>query len=268
MRTGPKALLYPDELIFVLRRGILVALVGLLAVGAAFSRWSPLSLDRAAALAAGGDAAAAVDAYLEIARSAVSPKVRDDAAWQAALLASVDGHDPQRAVELLRSYAHTHPDTDRAAQALDRLGTLYQLYLQDPIRAAEAWQAAAAAAPDSPRVGRWQLDAGLAYLDAGLRDRAAAALQEAADHDSTFVAAKLALGRMALVDDPAAAYDHYSQALGRAQVDADRSLARLGIATALEALDRVPQALAELEDGDDDPALQRRRARLQARDHP
>ncbi len=266
MRTGPSELLHKHELRFVLGRAALVAALGLVALGTAMSPWSPLALDRAASLAAGGDDTAAIDAYLDLASTAGSQQARDDAAWKAAWLASVDAGDPQQAVELLRSYADAHPATARAATAQDRLGTLYQLYLQDPIRAAEAWQAAAQAAPDAPDVGRWQLDAGLAYLDAGLRDRAAAALDEATGHDSTFVAAQLALGRLSLADDPASAYDHYTLALGRAGTDGDRSLARLGVATALEGLDRVGQALAELEDSDDDPALQRRRARLQARD--
>ncbi|MCB9780430.1 MAG: tetratricopeptide repeat protein [Alphaproteobacteria bacterium] len=254
------------ELRFASRGALAVAVVGALAVGAWMSPWSPAAMDRAERLAARGDVDGAVAAWLDIADHASGGRAQD-ALWQAAWLASVDVQDPQRSVELLRRFASEYPDSDRAPQALARLGTLYQLYLQDPVRAAEAWAQAGSTHPDHPDAGRWQLDAGLAFHAAGLPERAVEPLEAATEHDDTRVAAHLALGRLALAGDPAVAYDHYSEALQDADNDADRSLARLGAASALESLDDVDQALAELESADaTDTAAQRRRARLEARE--
>ncbi len=267
MRRGLTQILHPRELRFVGSRALVVIGLGILGGAFWFSPWSPAALDNAASLAARGDSDGAIAAYLDVADGPAFRGVREEALWQAAWLASVDGDHPQQAVELLRAYVQQAPGSARAAQAQERLATLYRLYLGDPIRAAEAWEHAADLSPAHAAAGRWQLDAGLAYMEAGLNDRARDAFDRAVAHPDVRVAAHLALGRVYLLDDPAAAYDHYSQALVSAQDPGDASLARLGAATALEALDEVGQALAELEGGDEnDPALQRRRARLSARD--
>lgn len=265
-RTTLSRLLLPRELRFVSRGAALVLVGGALFGGFWLSPWSPMGLDRAATLAASGETDRAVAAYMEIADGPGFPATRLDARWQAAWLASVDPTDPQRAVDLLRDFAQREPDTLRTAHAHERLGTLYRLYLGDLVRAAEAWQQAAALAPAAPEAGHWQLDAGLAYLDAGLPDKAAEPLL-AATQTAEAVPAHLALGRMFLAEQPTLAYEHYSAAVRLATDEADRSLARLGAATALESLDQVDEALAELEaGGDDDRVLQRRRARLEARE--
>lgn len=262
-----RRLLSRRELRFVSRGATVVVTAGLLAVGAWLTPWSPGAMDHAADLAAHGDTQAAIGVYLDIADGKGFPQTRADARWAAAWLASVDAERPQQAVDLLRDFTRKHPDDPRVAQAWGRLGTMYSLYLHDDVRAAEAWQAAAASGPDHEDAGDWLLDAGIAYSDAGLAPRAVEVLTLAAAHPDTAVAAQLALGRLALGTDPATAYDHYSRALRQATEPADASLARLGIATALESLDRVDQALAELGSGDPgDAALTRRRARLEARD--
>ena len=116
------------------------------------------------------------------------------------------------------------------------------------------------------------LDAGLAFADAGDLDNALSSLRIAATRTEQAVAAHLAQGRIHLQRDPAQAYADYDAAFrAGAEVEA-RRLAHLGMATALEYLDRRDAALAELdealEDGDTDAALQRRRNRLRARRSP
>lgn len=262
-----RRLLSVRELGFASRGAIGLALVGLLATGAWFSPWSPGAMDHAADLAARGDTDAAVGVYLRVADGPVLPSMARDARWQAAWVASVDTTQPQRAVELLRDFTSRYPADPLAAQAFERLATLYSLYQGDPVRAAEAWESAAAVSPASPDAGRWLVEAGLAYSDADLPERAATALRAATAHPSQAVAAHLGLGRLLLAQDPAKAYDHYTAALGLARDEQDTTVARLGMASALEALDRVDQALAELEGADgSDPAVARRRARLQARE--
>ena len=69
---------------------------------------------------------------------------------------------------------------------------------------------------------------------------------------------------MALLEDPAAAYDAYDHALMAAAEGELANLSRLGMATAMERLDGAEAALAEVEaEVMDDPALERRRARLE-----
>ena len=255
------------ERAFAARGALSVLGAGMLFGAFWLSPWSPGAQGRAGSLAASGQTDRAIEAYLDIAHGPACTAHQREALWQAAWLASVDPHDPQRAVDLMRGYVEAWPVSEHSAMAYERLATLYRLYLTDPVRAAEAWEKGAELLPASPDAARFQLEAGLAFVEAGLTERALPLLEAAAREPGQQVAAQLALGRITLPVDAARAYDHYAQALATAKDPADASLARLGAATALEALDQVDQALAELEGGDPaDPALQRRRARLEARE--
>jgi len=258
-------LLSRRELRFATRGALGVGAVGLLVAAFWLSPWSPGALEHAAQLAAMGDTDQAIDVYLDVANGPAFAGTQRDARWSAAWLASVDDGDPQRALLLLRDYATRYPADPHAAQAWERLATLYRLHMHDPVRAAQAWDHAAAVSLSSPDAHRWKLEAGLAWIDAEQPERALVSLRAAAINPAQAPAAWLAMGRLQLSQDPAAAYDAYSKALTTSACEADASLARLGVATALESLDKVDQALAELDAGDrQDPALQRRRARLQA----
>ncbi len=73
----------------------------------------------------------------------------------------------------------------------------------------------------------------------------------------------MSLGNLDLADDPAAAYDAYDHALSEARGEDLVALARLGMATAMERLDGAEAALVEVSSqGEEDSALERRRARL------
>jgi hypothetical protein len=113
------------------------------------------------------------------------------------------------------------------------------------------------------------LNAGIALADAGDSDNALRALNVAKSRPEQAVAANLALGRLHLQRDPAQSYSDYDAAFRAGASGESRRLAHLGMATALEYLDRRDAALAELdevaEDGEADAALERRRNRLRAR---
>ncbi len=270
MRTDLSSLLLTRrELRFVTRGMVRLGLVGALVVGGWLSPLSPGPMMHAGDLAASGQIDAAIDVYLHSAHSHLLPSTRREALWAAASLASVDTTRPQRAIDLLRDFVLQHPGQAETAQASARLGTLYLLYQHDPVRAAEAWGQAVATAPQDPQAGQWLLDAGLALADAGLSEQALTQLQRATEHPAQAFAASFAMGRLTMTVDPALAYGHYSAAARAATDGSDQNLARLGAASALEALDRVDQAVAELSAVEtDEPGVQRRRARLLAIDTP
>ncbi len=128
------------------------------------------------------------------------------------------------------------------------------------------------AAPAHPDAGRWLLEAGKALarveVEGDARTRADRLLARAAEHPDQAGQALLALARVKLADDPAAAYDAYDQAVrALGSASAGGALARLGMATALERLEGREAALAELDEalaGGDvlDASLIRRRQRL------
>jgi tetratricopeptide (TPR) repeat protein len=230
---------------------------------------SPVALDRTAARAAAGDAEGAVEAYIEQANSYGRVAFRAEALWRAAVITHVTLDQPKRAADLLETLIERYPDHDRVVDAHARMGLIHRHHNGDPIRAGLRWVAAASVDPAHAEAGRWMLDAGLAFADAGDVEHALAALRVAASRPQHAVAAWLAQGRLQLQSDPAQAYSDYDAAF-RAGADGEaRRLAHLGMATALEHLDRREAALAELEevmeDGDADAALKRRRNRLRAR---
>ena len=117
---------------------------------------------------------------------------------------------------------------------------------------------------DPVRAGGWWLRAGRAWTEAGDLDQARVAFRAATGTAETGAEGWLALGNMALLEDPAAAYDAYDHALMAAAEGELANLSRLGMATAMERLDGAEAALAEVEaEVMDDPALERRRARLE-----
>ena len=135
----------------------------------------------------------------------------------------------------------------------------------DPAAAA-AWQAAAEAAPEHPRAGRWWLAAADHYSARGQILTAQEAYEAATAYPSEAAVAWVAIGRLTLAHDPAAAYTAFSNAASAAQRPSTLRLARLGTATALERLEGPEAALAEVDEiiasEGTDPSLERRRDRL------
>ena len=112
------------------------------------------------------------------------------------------------------------------------------------------------------------LEAGKTYARQDAAADAHRALRVATEHRSVAGPAWLAIARMFLLDDPAAAYEAYSAAATVNPRDKPTvALAKLGMATALERLEGRDAALAQLDQalaqGDLlDRSLERRRQRL------
>lgn len=237
-------------------RGAAGAALAVLALGVVWvSPWSPTALDRPALLVQMGFPNLGLSAYESLAHGPARARTRAEALWRAGNLAATDLDAGTRAAVLLRELLDRYPDSPRAPDAAERLATIYAH--SDPVRAADAWQAAAEVAPDDGRVGAWQLAAGLALRRAALPDRAATALRAATAHPEVAVLAWLALGDVLLAEHASDARVAYQAALTAGARGGDATLARLGMATALERLDRREEALDELEaasavgDGDD-----------------
>lgn len=251
-----------------LGRGVVGVIgAGLVLGGLWHSPWSPAALQGPAELAAAGDPEGAIAAYLELAQGWGPADIRTEAAWRAAEVATIELDAPVRAVELLQTFIALGPEPTKAALAWERLGGLYAHHLGDLEHAALAWETAARLDPENPAVGRWYMGAGLMRMELGDKTGADADLRAATAIAAVATDAWLALGRKDLAEDPATAYESYDHALQSAGKDeATASLARLGMATALERLDGPDAALAEVDDaineGDGDAALERRRSRL------
>ncbi len=230
---------------------------------------SPAALDRTAVQAAAGDAKGAVESYLAQAESVGRDVSKGEALWRAAVISHVSLDQPEQAVHLLEALIERYPNHPRVVEAHARMGMIHRHHHDDPVRAGIRWVAAASVDPGHPDAGRWMLDAGLAFADAGDIENALSALAVAASRSEQSVAALLAQGRLQLQDDPAQAYANYDEAFRAGASGEAKRLAHLGMATALEYLDRREAALAELEeiveDGEADAALKRRRDRLLAR---
>jgi len=187
-----------------------------------------------------------------------------DALWRAALLATTNDQTTDRALTLLDRLVDQHPASPRAADALARRAMILDRR-GDPTAAA-AWQAAAEFAPDHPRAGRWWLAAADHYSSDGRILTAQEAYEAATAYPSEAAVAWVAIGRLTLAHDPAAAHTAFSSAASAAQRPSTLRLARLGTATALERLEGPEAALAEVDDiiasEGTDPSLERRRDRL------
>jgi tetratricopeptide (TPR) repeat protein len=250
-----------------------VAAVGVMALAGAtaaywFSPWSPAALDRPATTMATGDLDGAMAEYQQLADGWGPDSIREEAAWRAAQLQAVELDNPTRSAVMLRQFIAAWPDSAHEADAWARLASVYDVGHSDHTRAARAWEQAAWANPTDPEAGRWLLEAGRGYAVVGDNEGAERALGLATEHTDRAAPAWLALARLHLATEPAAAYEAYDMALRAADGGPAANLARLGLATALERLEGGDAALAQLDEampgGVGDAALVRRRQRLRA----
>lgn len=256
------------ELRYVCSGLALSVVVGVLALGAWLGPWSPRGLEQADAMLAAGESEAAMAAYLDLAAEGWRERDRADALWKAAQLARAEGELSEASV-LLTRFSEDFVEDPRAAEALADKAELYLAVMDRPESAARAWSAAARQGTDPEQAGQWWLRAGRAWLEAGSEAKARVAFRAATSTEGTRTEAWLALGNLALGSDPAEAYDAYDRAL-RAAADGELgSLARLGMATAIERLDGAEAALAEVDaEAALDTALSRRRVRLEGQLQP
>jgi tetratricopeptide (TPR) repeat protein len=232
------------------------------AIGVALTLAHPSSPASWSVLAGPADQHTPAATPISIEWGSTSPQA--DALWRAALLATTNGGSTKRALNLLDQLLREHPASPRAPDARARRAML--LDRQGSPDAAAAWQAAAEAAPEHPRAGRWWLAAADHYSASGRVLTAQEAYEAATAYPSEAAVAWVAIGRLTLAHDPAAAHAAFSSAASAAQRPSTLRLARLGTATALERLEGPEAALAEVDDiiasEGTDPSLERRRDRL------
>jgi len=266
-RLVPHALRgHEGELAYLGLSALVVVLVAGLGAGFWQSPWSPLALDRPAAQVASGQHAAALAEYEALATGWGPSPVREEAAWRAAQLRAVAPDAPADAATSLLFFIESWPESEHVPDAWARLAGVYAAALSEPVRAAEAYEYAAWAAPGHADAGRWLLEAGRGFAAAGRTESAERALGLATQHEPRAASAWLALARMRLAADPNASYEAYDMALRVAGTGPAANLARLGRATALERLEGGDAALAQLDgelaEAGGDAALVRRARRL------
>lgn len=243
--------------------GLSAAVIGLLTATAAVTLAHPGSPLCWSALA-GTNTVRSSSSVPHVAGRWASPEARADALWQAAVEATGQNHAPKHALALLDRLLREHPSSTHSTSA--RVQRAMLLERQDDPRAAEAWQAAAQHAPEHPRAGRWWLAAADLYSAGDLPLTALEAYEAATTYPSEAAMAWVAIGRLTLASDAAAAHVAFTQAAAAAQRPSTLRLARLGTATALERLEGPEAALADVDDviasEGADPSLERRRDRL------
>jgi tetratricopeptide (TPR) repeat protein len=250
--------------------GVVIAAIAIVVLW--WSPLSPVALDHAGDRLVAGDVTGALADYASLAQSPLAPaSVQEEAAWRAAEIAAVELDHPDSAVRLLRRFNRDWPQSARRGQVEARLALLLDTRMGATQRAANAYERAVAYGADHPDAGEWLLRAGDAWARVDRPDRARPVLKRATAYADQAAPAWLALGRLHLAANaPDRSYEAYSAALESADLNPRAArLARLGMATSLERLERRTAALAEVDEGladggGSDVALRRRRARLQA----
>ncbi|HCH65393.1 MAG: hypothetical protein CL927_07755 [Deltaproteobacteria bacterium] len=245
------------------RLGFGAALVGLVTATAALALAHPSSPLSWSVLAGVTSHRTQVE-LLDVANAWTSPDTQADALWQAAVDATGQQNDSERALSLLGRLLRDHPTSVHTTSARAQRAMI--LDRRDNPASAEAWKRAAESAPEHPRAGRWWLAAADRYSARGLTLTALEAYQAATAYPSEAALAWIAIGRLNLAHDAAVAHRAFSAAATAAQRPSTLRIARLGVATALERLEGPEAALAEVDEviasEGSDPSLERRRDRL------
>ena len=254
--------------------------LGLAVLGYWWSPLSPLTRDEPALLMSGGDVEGASRAYLQQANGWGSDAEREESLWRAAQIEAVELHNRKRAIQILEDFQEAWPDSDHRADAYALLAELYEPRQQDDLskekpdaienrmrRAARTWKRAVAADPDHPHAGDWLVRSAVLWTQLEQHDRADATWRVASGYEDRRVEALMAIAGTQLAEAPERAYRGFRLVLSESPKPGDATLARLGMATALERMERYMDAeeavdLALSEDLDD-PALVQRKRRLE-----
>jgi tetratricopeptide (TPR) repeat protein len=169
---------------------------------------------------------------------------------------------------LLEDFQRTWPESDHQADGFTLLAELYVENPKQQRKAAQTWEHAARIAPDHPNAGDWLVRAAETW--SGLKEtaRAEATWRLVSRYPEHEVAAWMTIASARLPDSPEQAYEAFRQALKRSIDSGDAALARLGMATSLERMERYLEAeetidLALAEDLGN-PTLTQRKRRLEA----
>jgi tetratricopeptide (TPR) repeat protein len=203
---------------------------------------------------------------------------REEALWRAAQLEAIELNSRKSAIELLKAFQKSWPESEHRADAFALLAELYEpdrsarmkeKNLRKALRkAAQTWELAAETDSDHERAGNWLVRAAGIWQELDRPARADSTWRKASAYPEHRLAALMAIANSQLAESPELAYDAFRRALKQNPDLADASLARLGMATALERMERYMDAeetidLALSEDLGD-PALTQRKRRLEA----
>ncbi|MFK7929947.1 MAG: tetratricopeptide repeat protein [Myxococcota bacterium] len=238
-------------------QGTLLTVVGVFGLGAIlaaavwFTPGSPAVLWRADAAAAQGSSATALTLYDDVAQSGWWVSLRERALRRSATLLSTELADPGRASERLEVLLALSTDPSARARIRTRQAHLH-LAQRDVDAAARSFLSAFSADPESPAAGQRLVLAARTFGEAGQAEQADRLWNEVADrfagHRAT---ARLAQARVALTDGRTErALALFDQALSSSRGPDVAAAARLGIASSLERLGNLDEAIAEIDQVD------------------
>jgi len=203
---------------------------------------------------------------------------REEALWRAAMLETVELGHRRKAIELLLDFQKTWPNSKHRADGFAHLAELYAPDQNEKLsrfqrkerskKAAKTFELAANTAPEHPQAGAWLVRAAGIWTALEEETRADATWRKVSQYEEYRVAAMLSMANTILPESPEQAYRAFSEILAENPTGGDATLARLGLATALERMERYSEAeqtvdLALSEAGTD-PALTQRKRRLEA----
>jgi len=240
-----------------------------LMLGLLWSPGSPQALDRAAAAMAADDAQRALEIYAAAERWGWTPTIREYAMFRAALVEATALGEARAAAEHLAVFVTVSRTDVLTAEAYALMGGVYTSTGEDPLRAAEAFEAAGRRAPTDARIAQWYASAAAARERASDPEGALLDLGHLVSLGGLFaVDGWTGIGRIRFeLGDLAGAYDAYQNGLLETPDPRRARLVRLGMAHALERLGEADAAVAELDEfaGAEDPAFEAARGRMIAR---
>lgn len=209
---------------------------------------SPVTLWRADAAVGAARVVDAVALYDDVASSGWTQGLRRRALHRSAALYSTDLARPAQARAQLERLLSLESDPLREAELHERIGHLWAVS-REPALAGRSFMAAHAALPTHSRAPERLVLAGRAVAEAGKVLHASEIWEQLGEAYPTHRSiARLAQARIALANDDAqAAHRLFSEALTTARSADERAAARLGVATSLERLGNLDEAIAELD---------------------
>jgi len=228
------------------------ALLGLLVVAFWWSPISPMSRDEPVILLSDGDVKGASRAYMQQATGWGSDKEREESLWRAAQLQAIELHSRKSALELLKAFQDSWPESEHRADAFALMAELYEPKRNGKLseknkrarlrKAAHTLEIANQTNPEHERAGDWLVRAASIWMELDRPLRADAIWRKASNYKEHRVAALMAIANMQLADTPELAYDSFRRALKHNPDSNDATLVRLGMATALERMERYLEA--------------------------
>ena len=265
--------------IFLSSGAAVFALIGATALVFWWSPISPLSRDEPALLVSSGDMDGASQAYLQQAVGWGSDAEREQAMWRAALLEAVELNHRRKAIRLLTEFQETWPNSIHHTEAYLLLAKLYEPGSEEDLtrvhrherlrKTAQSLELALLSDAQHEQAGEWLVRIAGIWTELGDSTRADATWRRVTSYESHRVEAMLVLANGLLPESPEKAYRAFREVLQvNGSAGGDGTLARLGMATALERMEEYEAAEKNvnlaLSENIEDQALQQRKRRLEA----